>query len=106
MISCQRDADGYCRVDADDVHPAVGAYLEQDVQEDPATCQDLLDALDAVQAGRQPEWSGTGNAHTLTIRSDAVVIHNEYDDSLGDAVLTPDVFRGCVQAWQACITSP
>jgi hypothetical protein len=63
-----------------------------------------LAALDEIKEGHLPEWSGTGNAHTVTMRPDAVVIHNEWDDSLGDARLSLDVFRDCIQAWEACIS--
>ena len=105
MIRCYRDEEGYCRVDAKDLHPLIAAYLEQDVQGDPVACQELFGILEEVEHGRRVEWSGTGNAHTVTIRPDAVVIHNEWDDSLGDAHLPRDVFRGCIEAWQACISS-
>jgi uncharacterized protein YacL (UPF0231 family) len=105
MIKCYRDGEGYCRVDANDLHPLIAAYFEQDVQGDPVACRELLGVLEEVEDGRRTEWSGTGNAHTVTIRPDAVVIHNEWDDSLGDANLPCDVFRGCIEAWKACISS-
>ncbi|WP_315852310.1 YacL family protein [Paludisphaera rhizosphaerae] len=105
MINCYRDEEGCFRVDANDLHPLIAAYLEQDVQRSLSACQNLLDILEDVKAGHRAEWSGTGNAHTVTIRPEAVVIHNEWDDGLGDAHLPCDVFRDCIEAWKACISS-
>jgi uncharacterized protein YacL (UPF0231 family) len=105
MIKCYLDEKGYCRVDANGLHPLIGAYLEQDVQGDLGECQELLGIIEDVKAGRQVEWSGTGNAHTVIIGPDVVVIHNEWDDSLGDARLPLVVFRECVEVWKACISS-
>jgi hypothetical protein len=92
-------------VDANDLHPLIAAYLEQDVQGSTGTCQELISILDEIKEGRLREWSGTGNAHTVTIRPDIVVIHNEWDESLGDAYLAHNVFRDCIEAWGACISS-
>ena len=105
MIRCHRDPDGFCRVDPIDVHPLVGTYLEQDVQGDLATCDDLVRILDEVEQGRCSEWSGTGNVHTLTIRKSRVSIENEWDDSLGQAQIPLSLFRQCVVAWRQCIAS-
>ena len=103
MIKFYRDKAGYCRVDANDLHPLIAAYLEQDVQ-GPGSCQLLVGILEEVKDGRRSKWSGTGNAHTVTIRPDVVVIRNVWDDSLGEARLPYDVFRGCVEAWKAFIS--
>ena len=103
MIKCYQDERGYPRVDPNGLHPLIAAYLEQDVQGSRGACQELLAALEEVKNGRLPEWSGTGNAHTVSIRPDVVMIHNEWDDSLGNAHLPLDVFRGCIEAWEACI---
>lgn len=105
MIKCYRDADGHRRVDPRDVHPLISAYLEQDVQGSRETCRKLLRILDAVASDSMPEWSGTGNAHTVTIRRDGVDIVNEWDDSLGEAHLTLDEFRRCLQEWTRFLES-
>jgi uncharacterized protein YacL (UPF0231 family) len=104
MIKCYRDKEGYLRVDANGLHPLIAAYVEQDVQGDPAACLELLSIIDEVKNGHRVGWSGTGNAHTVTIRPDVVVIHNEWDDSLGDAYMPVEDFRCCIETWLACIS--
>ena len=105
MIKCYRDVDGVCRVDAADVHRLIGSYLEQDIQSDVSACDELTMILDEVVSKRRDGWSRTGNAHTITFHADGVSIANEWDDSLGSAVLPPELFRQCVTAWRQCITA-
>lgn len=99
MISCYIDAAGFPRVDVRDMPPLIGAYLEQDVQSDSASGREIIQALDDVIAGRRADWAGTGNAHTITIRPDCVVIHNDWDETADDATLPPLAFRQCIVAW-------
>lgn len=105
MIKCYRDASGYCRVDAADMHPLIGSYLEQDVQNSRATCDELKTILNEVSTGTRDEWEGTGNAHTLTIHRDGVTIDNIWDDSLGTANMSIELFRSCVEEWSRCIAT-
>jgi uncharacterized protein YacL (UPF0231 family) len=105
MIRCFRDSNGWCRVDPNDVHPLIGAYLEQDVQNDLAACQELTALLDDIASGRRDHWSGTGNAHTVKMQPNEVSIINEYDGSLGIARMPLDLFRNCIEAWKDCISS-
>ncbi len=105
MIKCYRDSSGYCRVDANDVHPHIAAYLEQDVQSDVAYCREMTALIDEVTSGKRDRWSGTGNAHTVTLRPGEVSITNEFDDSLGSAKIPLDVFRKCIDVWKDCISS-
>lgn len=105
MIRCYRDAKGYCRADANDLHRLIPCFLEDDVQGSVATCQELIDIVDAVRSGRLGEWEGTGNAHTVTITPGQVTIRCEFSDEFGIAHIPPAVFRECLEAWMACITS-
>ena len=105
MIKCYRDEQGFRRVDPNGLHPLIASYLEQDVQGSRSACQELVGIIAEVADGCRTEWSGTGNAHTVTIRPGVVVIHNEWDDSLGDARLPLGLFLDCVEAWNAYIAS-
>ena len=105
MIKCYIDVSGYHRVDANDVHPLIGSYLEQDVQRYPTACDEVLKSLEEVEKGIRDSWSGTGNAHTVTIDPDGVSIVNEWDDSFGMARLSHSVFRQSVEAWRQFIAS-
>lgn len=104
MISCYRDSYGFARVKPNDMNPLVGLYFEQDIQGSQPTCDELLAILDEVEGGKRSEWSGTGNAHTLTIKCDGVCIVNEWDESLGQALVSLALFRQCIEAWRKCIS--
>ena len=104
MIKCYRDSKGMRRVDANDVHPLIGPYLEQDIQNSWRGCDCLLQVIEDMSSGKQEEWKGTGNAHTLTIRDNKVTIENDWDDSMGTANISLSVFRECVLAWREFVT--
>jgi hypothetical protein len=105
MISCYRDTDGYPRVHVGDGRPVIGSFLEQDVQGSVASCREYLAAAEDVGRGRKPEWSGTGNAHTVLIRPTGVTIENVWDERLGVAELSVEEFKQCLNAWIECISS-
>ena len=106
MIKFYRDERRRARVDVNGLHPLISSFLEQDLQESSRLCRQMIDIIDEFKEGNQSEQSSTGNAHTVTLRPDFVVIHNEWDDSFGDAVLSTDLFRSCIEAWEAFISSP
>lgn len=56
----------------------LGWYLEDDVQGSLYHCKLLFSVIEKVKNGALEEWSGTGNAHTITITQDRVVLENEY----------------------------
>lgn len=105
MIKCYRDEKGYRRVNPNGLHPLIATFLEEDVQSGFVGCQELLNTLGEIRDGRRVEWSGTYNAHAVTIGLDGAVIENLWDDSLGVAHLPLDVFRGCIEAWAAFFSS-
>lgn len=105
MINCYRDKEGRRSVDPNGLHPLIATFLEQDVQSGPRGCQELLNTIDEIENGRRLEWSGTYNAHAVTIRPDGVVIENLWSDSFGVAHLPLEVFRGCIKAWAAFFSS-
>ena len=103
MIDCYKDNNGYWRVDHKDLHPLIGSFLEQDVQGSINHCQSLLAALGEVRGGGLPEWSETGNAHTVTIYPDHVTIENEWDEETCIICFNVNVFSECVSKWLNCI---
>jgi hypothetical protein len=105
MIKCYFDEHGCRRADPNGLHPLIASYLEQDVQGCIPTCLKLVGILDEFKAGRRDERSGTGNAHTVTIRPDVVVIENDWAEDFGEARLSHDVFRACLEDWMQFISS-
>jgi hypothetical protein len=66
------------RAEVNPPYRLLGWYFEDDVQGSLYTCKLLFSEIEKVKAGIVPEVSGTGNAHTITITPDKVVIENEY----------------------------
>ncbi|MCZ6677555.1 MAG: YacL family protein [Candidatus Poribacteria bacterium] len=71
------DENGFRRAEVSPPYELLGWYLEGDVQGSIYTCKLLLSEIEKAKAGVEEEYSGTGNAHTITIKRDKVVIENE-----------------------------
>lgn len=106
MIRCYRDDMGFPRVEVLGGHPNIGTYLEQDIGSSIRGCQGCISVVEDVEAGRLPEWSGTGNAHTVTIRPGGVTIENVWDESQGVAEMSIPEFKQCLGSWLRFISPP
>jgi uncharacterized protein YacL (UPF0231 family) len=106
MVRYFRDEQGFPRVETGDSHPNIGSFLEQDIQSSTEGCREYMAAAEDVETGRLPKWSGTGNAHTVTIQSDGVSIENVWDESLGVAEVSIPEFKQCLGSWLRLISSP
>jgi hypothetical protein len=84
-VKCYIDEHGFRRAKVSPPYELLGWYFEGDVQASIYHCKLLFSEIEKVKAGIVPETSGTGNAHTITITPDRVVIENEFliesDDS-------------------------
>lgn len=103
-IRCYRDSHGFPRVSVDRGHPNIGAFLEQDVQGSVDGAKEYLTIAEDVEQGRRSDWTGTGNAHTVTIQPGRVAIENIWDEDLGIAELSIEQFKHSLRQWLACIT--
>jgi hypothetical protein len=84
----------------DPVHRAVVAYLTVDIQKSREAASELLEKIDAVNAGEIPSWERIGNAYCLQIFSDCVVIEEDYADEPGSSVaVVVSLFRAAAHAW-------
>ncbi|HEX4607150.1 MAG TPA: hypothetical protein VH092_03010 [Urbifossiella sp.] len=104
MIRYFSDENGFPRVEVIDGHPNIGSFLEQDIQSSSLGCQEYMSAAEDVEVGRLPEWSGTGNAHTVTIRPSGVSIENVWDEGLDVAEMSIPQFKQCLGSWLRCIS--
>ncbi|MBI1929410.1 YacL family protein [Candidatus Poribacteria bacterium] len=78
VVKCYIDPSGIRRAEVSPPYELVGWYLMDDVQGGIYSCKELLSIIEKVKTGVESEYSGTGNAHTITITKDKVVIENEY----------------------------
>jgi hypothetical protein len=83
----------------------LGWYLEQDVQASPKVCDELLSICDDISNDARDSWSGTGNAHSISITSANVVIENVFANDAPPCELTIREFRAAVASWKALITN-
>jgi len=99
------DSHGYPRAEYQPPHEVLGWYLEQDVQNSPATCEELLRLSDEVINGNRPDWQGVGNAHTLSIKGNCVCIENEFSDSGTLCELSIEDFKTALLSWKELVGS-
>ncbi len=83
----------------------LGWYLEQDVQSSPATCDEMLSVCSDVLSGQKESWEGVGNAHSIVINREAVVIENEFDESSGPCEVSIEELQTALKLWKELITS-
>jgi|GEM_PF-3734693 len=58
----------------------IGLFLQMDVGQSCANCDDWIAATHAVVSGAQPSFEGTGNLFTISIKPEQVRIENAYAD--------------------------
>uniref|UniRef100_UPI0036D78C2A hypothetical protein n=1 Tax=Photorhabdus sp. RM322S TaxID=3342825 RepID=UPI0036D78C2A len=96
--------DGYPALGADYEHHVLADFLRGDVQADVSCTDEYISLCESVSSGQLPEWEGTGNAHTVTIKPDGVEIFNEYtEESL--KIISIEEFKGYLEQWKALILS-
>jgi uncharacterized protein YacL (UPF0231 family) len=103
MVRCFRDDRGFLRAEVEG-HPALGSYLEQDIQASPECCQAVLHAIAEVESRTSNLWEGTGNAFSVTIRPDHVTVENVWDESMRPEELSLADFKKALQDWLKCIS--
>lgn len=82
-------------------HRLITAYLALDIQKSLEATDELLDRMQAVQAGQITEWERIGNAYRLRLQSEFVEIEEDYADEPGVPVQMPTLlFKTAVLAWR------
>ena len=98
------DSDGYPWADFSPPYETLGVFLVSDVQSCAETCDIVLSECDAILSGKEQRISGTGNAHTVTMTREGVLIENEYTDELPPCRLSIEEFRQVIESWKKLIT--
>jgi hypothetical protein len=106
LIRFFRNANGVADAEVPPPNEALGWYLEQDIQSDAGSAQELLDLIDEVASGRREGWSATGNAHTLTLSRDGAVIENEFTEPPVICRLSLDEMADALRRWMEFISAP
>lgn len=98
-----RDSTGYLCADVGTLPRMLKSFLEQDVQGSVEACQGWLQAIRDVRQGVQAAMSGTGNAHSVELTKEGVVIENIWDETLGSATMSLDTFECALEEWRKFI---
>ena len=83
----------------------VAAFLESDLQDSPESTQEVLRAIEDVEAGRGDSWERTGNAHTLTLSPRGATLQDEMDEESKLCVLSLPEIREAVEGWISFLSS-
>lgn len=94
-----RDAAGDARARGRGRGKVVAGFLESDLQDSPESAQEVLKAIEDVEAGRADSWERTGNAYTLTLSPQGAALQNEMDEDAGPCVLSLPEIRDAVEGW-------
>jgi uncharacterized protein YacL (UPF0231 family) len=78
---------------------AVAGFLESDLQDSPESAQEVLQAIEDIEAGRVDSWERTGNAHTLTLSPQGAALQDEMDEDAEPYVLSLPEIREAVAGW-------
>ena len=98
-LKCYVDEYGVQRAKVSSPYELVGWYLEREIEGDVNSCKRLLGLIDKVKNGVEPEYRGTGNAHTIMITGDNVVIENEYSDLFDRCEVPLSAFERALTWW-------
>lgn len=74
-------------------------FLSGDIQRSLFGVSEYITACDNVDSGVMETWSGTGNAHTVTIKKDGVNIFNEYSEEELD-INSIKTFKNHLESWR------
>ena len=94
-----RDSSGDPRVRGRGHGRLVAGFLESDLQDSPTAAREVLRALDAVEAGREPSWERTGNAYTLTLAPEGATIQDENAEDSKPRPFSLAALREAVTGW-------
>jgi uncharacterized protein YacL (UPF0231 family) len=102
-IKIYKDRDGYPRVDSPESIKILGWFLEQDIQRSINSCDEMLAIIDSVQQEKINYWTGTGNAHTISMTPELVTILNEFSDDVEPCSMKISEFKSAIILWRKFI---
>lgn len=94
-----RDAAGDARARGRGRGKVVASFLESDLQGSTASAEEVLRALNDIEAGSVQSWERTGNTHTLTLSPGGALLQDEIDDEAKPARISLDEIRRAVADW-------
>jgi len=98
------DKDGSPRARGPAAEKVLMNFLEVDVQGSDHICHDLMEDLTAIEDESDDSREFIGNAHSVTITADGVVIETQQDDTPNEPyTVALKHFREVLEDWEAFI---
>jgi hypothetical protein len=101
MRGIYRDRRDRLRASADVFPSMLADFLETDVRDNPAWCEELLQGLDQARCGRR--FAATGNLYELQAGPDGAELRNGYDELRAPLRLAVTDLRRALTAWRRAI---
>lgn len=98
-LKLYRDAAGDVRARGKGRGKVLAGFLESDLQDSPASAQEVLRAIEDTEAGRLRSWERTGNAYTLTLSPEGATLQDEMDEGAEPYLLSLPEIREVVADW-------
>jgi uncharacterized protein YacL (UPF0231 family) len=76
-----RNGDGNLQVESEASASVIGRFLIEDIQDSPATCREVLGAIEGIVRGEMGSWRRVGNAHTLILSKTGAVIESLFESA-------------------------
>jgi hypothetical protein len=83
----------------DPAHRRVAEFLVMDIQQSPAWAQDLLEKVEAIQAGNLRQWQRVGNAFCLDLSLEGATIDDLVDETTPPQTVPLEEFHQAVVTW-------
>jgi uncharacterized protein YacL (UPF0231 family) len=99
QLKFYRDTAGDARARGKGRGKVLAGFLESDLQDSPASAQEVLRAIEDTEAGRLRSWERTGNAYTLTLSPEGATLLDEMDEDFEPYVLSLSEIREAVEGW-------
>ena len=99
IIQLETDLFGVVRPKGIGKYQIVAGYIDDDIQINITFIRELLQITEDIQNGILVTWSGTGNAHDLTLTAQKAHIENVWNGQEGEVTL--EEFRQAIGEWLA-----
>lgn len=98
-VKMSYSSEGIPRAVGEGIYHLVASFLESDIQGSTSMSKMLLQAIKEVSSGEVPDWSMTGNAHTITLSKDEASIESDFDESEPERRIPLSEFKQILSAW-------
>ena len=101
-----RNGDGDPCVEAGASGEVIGHFLTEDIQDSPASCNEIRTMIERIFNGEITSWRRVGNAHILSLSKNEAIIEPLFDPGEEPFHLSLGDFRDIVRNWLHFLDNP